>query len=128
MMYEFFGKVVSGKGRGKNLGFPTINLNLPENLSLDYGVYATRVVLKGKSYNAAMHFGVAKTFGENEVSIEVHLLDFFLGEVVSDQSILGESVHVQVYKKNRNVQKFESPEALKNQIALDICAVREYFM
>ena len=128
MICEFFGKIVPGKGRGKSLGFPTINLRVRENLSISYGVYAVRVDLKGILYFGAMHFGPILTFSENTPSVEIHLLDFVDENLKNSSGILQEEVQVQVYKKIRDTRKFESLRALSDQIALDILEIRKYFV
>jgi NitT/TauT family transport system ATP-binding protein len=71
----YFARVVSGEGRGRKLGFPTLNLDI-SSLPLEHGVYAAEVKIAGKSYGALMHYGPKSTFGGQKDSVEVHVLDF----------------------------------------------------
>lgn len=72
---KFVVKKISGHGRGKELGIPTINMEIPNNLQLPYGVYAGWIVVKGKKYQSAIHFGPRPTFNETEPSLEAYILD-----------------------------------------------------
>ncbi len=110
-MHTFKAKVVKGKGRGKKIGYPTINLD-PVNFNMDYGVYLVNVLIGGKTYKGLLHFGPKKTFNEG-VSAETHLMDFDL-EVPPKNVIIG------VVKKIRDVKRFKSVEELKRQIGSDI--------
>ena len=66
---------VKGKGRGKVIGFPTINLDIPSGLSLEDGIYAAWVTIGDRRYKGALHFGPIPTFDETTKSLEVFLLD-----------------------------------------------------
>lgn len=109
-MYEFIGKVVKGEGRGRQLGWPTANLD-NVSLSLNYGVYQVEVALDNKSFQGLMHFGPKKTFN-NLISAEVYIKDF-------NQDIYGRQLKITVIKKIRSIIKFESVEALIRQMEQD---------
>ena len=110
-MHTFKVKAVKGKGRGKKIGYPTINLD-PVNFNMDYGVYLVRVLIGGKTYKGLFHFGPKKTFNEG-VSAETHLLDFNL-------EVFPKNVIIRVVKRIRGIKKFKSVEELKKQIGEDI--------
>jgi riboflavin kinase/FMN adenylyltransferase len=109
--------VVSGAGRGKKIGIPTVNLNLKAApSSLEQGVYACRIFIKGKRYMGAMHFGPRPVFSDSD-SFEVYVLDTTLTEVA-------ETVDLTIVAKIREIQNFPSAEILKTAIADDVRAVR----
>jgi Cys-tRNA(Pro) deacylase len=115
---RFQAERVPGKGRGKQLGFPTVNLRVPENLQLPHGIYACWVRMAGDVYPAALHYGPVPAFGEEEPSLEVHVLDQLL-EFTPDR------VEVEVVRWIRPVQAFDSPDQLRDQIRRDLEACRE---
>jgi Cys-tRNA(Pro) deacylase len=115
---RFLATPIPGKGRGKGLGFPTINLRIPAELSMDYGIYAARVTIQGRTYWAALHYGPVPVFGEDTPSLEVHLLDTVL-EHAPDE------VELKVIRYLRPVLSFETPAALSAQIAEDVRQARE---
>ena len=65
---------IKGKGRGKPMGFPTINLEIPENFKLKNGIYAAKVTIENKTFVAALHYGPVPTFGDLQKSLEVYLI------------------------------------------------------
>lgn len=112
-MHHFLGHVVSGRGRGKRLTVPTVNL-VVEGSAVESGVYA--VFAGADHYPAVMHVGPRPTF-EDDFSVEVHYLQL---PVVFPA--MGEAVEVRVVGRLREVQRFDSPEALKKQIEKDMMA------
>ncbi|HXG80012.1 MAG TPA: bifunctional riboflavin kinase/FAD synthetase [Methyloceanibacter sp.] len=70
------GTVGKGAGRGKELGFPTINLPLAPGQDVRHGIYAMRVAQAGKRHHAAGYVGARPTFGAGDPVLEAHLLDF----------------------------------------------------
>ncbi len=115
------GQVQHGDKRGRNLGFPTINLD-PDGLHIPkYGVYSVLVdVLTGShvgTYAGAASFGERPTFGKNAPNIEVYLLDF-------SGDLYGELVSVALVDYQRSEWKFDDVEALKSQMALDVQKAR----
>jgi riboflavin kinase/FMN adenylyltransferase len=74
--WRVHGKVGQGAGRGKGLGFPTINLALEPGQDVRHGIYAMRVHHGGKRYPAAGYVGARPTFGKGEPVLEAYLLDF----------------------------------------------------
>ncbi len=112
--YSLSGVVTKGKGLARELGFRTINLEVPEKkLIPKKGVYAVLVSLGGKNFSGACYIGDSPTLGLNRFSIEVHLIGF-------EGELYGEHVDVSFVEFLRDDIKFNSPEELKNQISSDI--------
>ncbi len=115
--YLIIGNVVHGEGRGKKLGFPTANLQLPKHkLVPKLGVYAGTVLIKKESLPAIIYIGKKPTFGEHAVVVEVHIPGF-------DQVLYGQDLAVFLTKKIRGEMVFSGPEALVQQIQLDLTAI-----
>jgi riboflavin kinase/FMN adenylyltransferase len=117
--YRIKGKVVPGRGVGRNLGYPTLNLELPdkEKLVPAPGVYAVRVRLDERELPGVMNIGFRPTFEGGNQTLEVHVLDF--QEQVHDRMVVVEFV-----ERLRPETKFGSVEELKRQIAADIGLAR----
>lgn len=121
--FQLSGTVVKGKQLGRTIGFPTANIQLANDLKLipQNGVYAVKVFYQNEYLKGMMNIGVRPTIeGKNDPTIEVHIFDF-------DQTIYGESLRVELYKKTRDEQKFNGIEALKNQLKLDEISIRTFF-
>lgn len=115
--YSVTGRVVQGKKLGRTLGFPTVNL-LPERNKLlpPAGVYYSGVRYGGRIYRAVSNVGCKPTVTEERVSgIESYLYDF-------REEIYGEQIQVFLYEFRRPERRFESLEALKEQVEQDIAA------
>ncbi len=117
------GEVIPGDSRGKNLGFPTSNLDVPEDLvALSPGVYACYVEMEGKSWQAVTNIGYRPTFGgqEERTHIEAHLLDF-------NQEIYGKEMELFFVERLRPEKKFSQVSELQSQIRKDILRARQIF-
>lgn len=113
MMIE--GRVITGLGEGRKLGFPTANLDTESDL--EGGVYAALVIFRGKKYPAALMIG--GDFGtDKKRKVEVHLLD-------QDRELVGEELEVEVVQKVSDMKKVESPEALLAKVEDDISMIRK---
>ena len=118
--YEIEGVVEKGFQRGRNLGFPTINIGLRDTIVPKHGVYA--VLVKILSYNKEMTFkgaasiGSRPTYGEYEPNIEVFLFDF-------DENLYGENVYISLVKFVRPEVKFNSEKELISQMKADCEAI-----
>jgi riboflavin kinase / FMN adenylyltransferase len=99
------GRVGEGAGRGKGLGFPTLNLPLAPGQDVRHGIYAMRVDLGQGSYHAAGYVGARPTFGAGEPVLEAYLLDF-AGD------LYGQEVDAEFIVFLRPDQAFATPEAL----------------
>ena len=114
--YEYClnGTVVRGDKLGRKLGYPTANLKIESSLKLipAGGSYAVRVVHRGRTYQGMLNIGTRPTVDGSAQRIEVHIFDF-------DEVIYGQALRVQLVKRIRFEQKFESLDLLKSQLAND---------
>ncbi len=113
--YFFSGRVIGGEKRGRRIGFPTLNL-LPldeKKLLPADGVYAVRVLVKGKEYPGVMYIGYRPTFGGETRSLEVHIFDVKRG-------IYPQEVRVDFVERLRGEEKFRDVSLLTKQIERDI--------
>ena len=112
--YSMVAKVVPGMGRGRHLGYRTINLLVesPQKLLPPNGVYAVFVEWPGGASAGMMHQGPRPTFGESERSLEIHLLD-------ADEDMYGHEVKVSWVSRLRDVTTFKSPDELTKQLEKD---------
>lgn len=115
--YNVSGVVVSGRGRGTGLGFPTANLEPERELLPPPGIYAAFAELDGKRYMTALNIGEKPTFADYTFTFEAYLLDF-TGDV------RGKKINILFVEKLRDIVKFDGPEPLKRQIAADVEKVR----
>jgi riboflavin kinase / FMN adenylyltransferase len=99
------GKVERGAGRGKGLGFPTINLALAPAQDLGHGIYAMRVHHRGRRYHAAGYVGPSPTFGGGAPKLEAYLLDF-------EGDLYGEEVEIEFIARLREDRTFADGPAL----------------
>ena len=108
------GKVISGDQLGRRIGFPTANLELPEDLLRPkYGVYAGWAIHHGKKFPAVLNLGVRPTVtGSREERCEVHLLDF-------SGDLYGERLRFEFVERLREEQTFPGLQELTAQLARD---------
>jgi riboflavin kinase/FMN adenylyltransferase len=117
--YAATGQVVPGKGRGAELlKVPTANLRLENELLPASGIYAVWVRRDGHNLASVANLGTCPTFGNSELSLEVHLLDF-------KGDLYGEHLEVEFVARLREERRFASIEALAAQIQADIAAARQ---
>ncbi|WP_128894196.1 bifunctional riboflavin kinase/FAD synthetase [Longirhabdus pacifica] len=119
--YAIVGTVIHGDARGRQIGFPTANLQLVESYVLPKnGVYAVTAVIDDKAYEAIMNIGNRPTFkSDHEAkSVEVHLFNF-------NESIYGQEIHVELMEFVRDEKKFSSIDELVLQINEDIKKVKQ---
>lgn len=117
--YEIQGTIIRGRGFGRTLGFPTINLKT-QNEILPPGVYLALVKIGNTTYRAVANIGFCPTFGGKQPSVEAHLLDF-------SGKLYGQEARLYLLKKLRNEKKFPSVESLRRQIASDVSRARQLF-
>ena len=120
--FSIRGLVVKGEGRGKKLGFPTINLSVKENILLPMnGVYTAKVVKKDQCFYSVINIGVNPTFSDDRLKkIEVHFIEV-------DQPWFDKECEVEILEYIRPEKKFASSEDLIRQIKQDICLAKKYF-
>ena len=112
---------IKGHGRGKGLGFPTINMRIPSTLplTLQQGVYAARAIIGEEKYNGALYYGPAPVFQEKEAALEIYLFDtmgFFLD--------VNQEIEIESVKFIRPVMSFGLPELLIEQMERDVAQIR----
>ncbi len=112
------GRVVHGAGRGRQLGFPTANLETDKELLPATGVYAVKVKWQGRLYDAVVNIGRRPTFANQEATLEIHLLDF-------QQDLYGQTLRIYFVERLRPEQRFASVEALKSAVHNDIEQARD---
>lgn len=112
--YAFTGRVVSGEGRGRLLGFPTLNLELASRRKLlpPHGVYAVHVEGRDASFGGMMNLGPQPTFGDDTIRLEAHLFD-------AEGDWYGKIVRVEFVVRLRDTMQFSGPAALAEQLHRD---------
>ncbi len=121
--YALDGVVVRGDGRGRELGFPTANLETENELLPAYGIYATVAIVDDVAHRSATSVGVRPTMGDGRLVVEAHLLD--LGGAGPD--LYGKRVRLAFVKWLREERAYDSLDALKTQIAIDCAAANDLF-
>lgn len=124
MTQKISGVVVRGKGFGKTLGFPTANIELDKNSQRPgNGVYAcwVRIGDEEKSWAGALHAGPRPAVHDMTPTVEVHILDF------DGRDLYGQHVALDLVKRLRDVQNFDSHNDLAKAIEEDVQRVRAEF-
>jgi len=123
---QFESTHVTGKGRGKPMGFPTVNLKIPQKFKLKSGIYAARVTVDKNVFSGALHYGSTPTFGEDEKSLEVYLIDVTNENLIELglENFDGKLIKVQIIKYLRQVKKFKRVEELVRQIEEDVKQIK----
>jgi len=106
------GPVEAGAGRGKGMGFPTVNLELHPSQDLAHGIYAVRVTVDGELHDAAGYLGKRPTFDSGAPKLEAYLLDF-------SGDLYGKTVEIHFVEHIREDRSFDSAEALAAQMEED---------
>jgi riboflavin kinase/FMN adenylyltransferase len=110
--YNVKGIVTRGYHRGTEIGYPTANIE-SEKVIPATGVYAIIAEFDGKRHQGVINIGYCPTFGNEEITAEVHILDFH-------GDIYGKEMEVSFIDRIRDELTFESPEKLREQIQHDI--------
>jgi riboflavin kinase/FMN adenylyltransferase len=111
--YRIRGMVIHGAGRGAQIGFPTANLEAIDTMLPAVGVYAGLAWCEGIARPAAINLGPSPTFGEATVKVEVHV-------VGQSEPMYGQALEVDFLARLRDIQRFDSAEALVEQLAHDV--------
>ncbi len=127
--YRLMEKTIPGRGIGKKLGFPTLNMKKPTQVIPAEGVYAgfvkigqtiEDVLACGEKIPAVYSIGQARTYGQEfPLLIEAHLLIENVGDLV------GKYMAMDFVQRIRSQQKFKTPEDLSKQIAQDCEKAKE---
>ena len=119
--FHLEGVVVKGEGRGKKIGFPTANIQVSQDLLVPHkGVYVTRTIYEGMTYQSITNIGNNPTFKDgNQLHVETNLFDF-------DTDIYGETIDIQFLHKLRDERKFPTVNDLIEQIRKDVNLAKDF--
>lgn len=117
--YMIEGKVIKGYGRGKVIGFPTINVETIFDLIPKNGVYATVVEAEGQELDSVTNIGFNPTFDGTTLSIETHIMDF-------SGDLYDHDINLYFYKRIRDEIKFGSVDELVSRIKSDVESAQAY--
>jgi riboflavin kinase/FMN adenylyltransferase len=118
--YFVEGTVVAGRRRGREIGFPTANLQTDNELIPPNGVYATTTTVDGVVYAGITNVGVRPTFGEKDLTVETHLLRY-------TGDLYGRPVRLGFVQRVRDERQFPDVDALREQIEADRRAADRLF-
>jgi riboflavin kinase/FMN adenylyltransferase len=119
--YRMCGRVAHGDKRGRSIGFPTANIHLHRHNTPVRGVYAVEMFgIEGEPVAGVANVGTRPTVDGTRSLLEVHLFDF-------DRDIYGEYINVNFLHKLRDEKRFDSFDALKDQIRNDVIEARHWF-
>lgn len=123
--YTIIGKVVKGTGLGRQLGFPTLNLEpiTEDKLIPAEGVYVALATIGTAGYGGVVNIGYRPTFGGEKRTIELHIID--LPPEKSEPDFPSGKITICLLEHIRHEQTFASPEQLAERIKQDIAAARE---
>jgi riboflavin kinase/FMN adenylyltransferase len=117
--YRLSGRVVRGARRGRRLGFPTANIDVPPDRVVPaHGIYATYACLGSQRYESVTNIGVRPSFDSGARTIEAHLLGF-------DRDIYGHDLVIDFVARLRPEHRFHDVKELIAQIDQDIVEARE---
>ncbi len=113
--YSVTGFVIEGANRGKKVvGFPTVNMKYPvDKVEVKKGVYKVRCLVGEEEFIGIANYGPRPTFNEQSSVLEAYI-DGFLG------TLYGRSVTIEFVEFIRDIEKFDSPEALNARLKLDL--------
>jgi riboflavin kinase / FMN adenylyltransferase len=121
---KFKSRQIHGRGKGHSLGYPTINLSVPEDFTLPDGIYAACMSIRGNLYRGALYFGRIPTFGIVEETLEIYLL----GLTDETVPVVGEDeIEVETFLHVREPMHFATLDLLSVQIGNDVAAVADFF-
>jgi len=120
--YSLAGSVVRGAQLGRQLGFPTANLDVAGLVLPPNGVYAVHARVQGKLLRGVLNIGFRPSLQNPapQLQVEAHLLEFH-------GDLYGEEIEIMFVEKLREEQKFPSLDSLKEQIARDVSMARQVF-
>ncbi|MEK7586040.1 MAG: riboflavin kinase [Patescibacteria group bacterium] len=117
----FQARQIKGIGRGHKIGFPTINLLIPEGFHIDEGIYAVWVVIDNLTYKGALHYGPIPTFDLKDKTLEVHLIDVTDGDA---PETFGKEIEIDVVERIRDIRYFDTALELATAISEDVQKVK----
>lgn len=122
--YTLKGKIISGKQRGRNLGFPTLNLEpiSSQKIIPKIGAYCVEISINNDIYNGMCNVGYNPTFNDKGLSIEVHIIN---GNI---KNINGEEIEIKFHSWLRNERIFKNEKKLIEQLKNDKSDCERYFI
>jgi len=114
------GTVIEGQGRGRGLGYPTVNLDCGDVILPANGVYGAAFSFEGRSGPAAVNVGTRPTFGGGPPTVEAHLFEI-------DEKLYGSEITIFFLSRLRDEMTFENAHSLKEQISEDIKSAVKIF-
>ena len=112
--FSLHGRVITGSGRGIELGFPTANLDINSEQALPAdGVYATWAYIDDKAYQSMTNIGKRPTFGGGERTVEVYIPNYH-------GDLYGHELKIDIIERLRDEKKFDTVDELKRQMVEDI--------
>jgi riboflavin kinase/FMN adenylyltransferase len=118
--FSIEGEVVEGTGTGRRIGFPTANLFVDSEQALPLeGIYATKALFDGNSYDSVTFIGRRATFGDTRRTIETHIIDF-------DGDLYHKNLKIDIIYRLRSEIRFENADELAEQIKKDAIAAKNY--
>ncbi|MBI4268072.1 MAG: bifunctional riboflavin kinase/FAD synthetase [Chloroflexi bacterium] len=112
--FSLTGRVVHGDGRGRQLGFPTANLEVNSEQALPAdGIYATLAHISSKTYQSVTNIGWCPTFDGRVRTVEVYIFDF-------SGDLYGSEMTIDIIRRLREEKRFDSVQQLKEQIVKDV--------
>ncbi len=118
--FSISGKITHGLKKGRTIGFPTINLPIKKRISPILGVFVATVEIDGDVFKGVCNIGTRPTINSKETLLEVFLFDF-------NRDVYGLKAKVVFKHKIRDVKKFDSFGALKQQIESDVQSAKSHF-
>lgn len=118
MLYSITGEVIEGNKIARDLGYPTLNLKMPDNFSLQFGIYAGIMINNDIKYKGIISVGITPNHLQQFPKLEIHLFDF-------NQNIYGEIITINFIEFIRPEIKFANLIKLKQQIAQDCIKAKE---
>lgn len=118
--YSIVGEVTTGRGMGRQLGYPTANIKPHNNAVPANGIYVCEALFDGRRFMAAVNIGIAPTIQHDSITVEAYLLDF-------NENLVGKTLELVFHKRLRPEKKFNSLEELIRAIDADVDETRRYF-
>ncbi|MGH7909426.1 MAG: bifunctional riboflavin kinase/FAD synthetase [Thermodesulfobacteriota bacterium] len=118
--FSIEGTVKEGERRGRKLGFPTANIDTDWEMLPKRGVYVTWAHLGGERFESITNVGVRPTFSDDRLIVETHIIDF-------KDDVYGKPIRIEFVDRLRDERRFESIDALVEQISRDVKRTKEIF-
>lgn len=116
-MQSIEGIVIGGNRLGRKLGFPTANIAIGDDVSIENGVYSSKVYVEGEEYCAMTNVGIRPSVDGSKRLLETHLFGF-------KGLLYGLKLRVELYEKVRDERRFDSVEELRQQIMQDYDTIK----